>query len=117
MARLKPLAVFADLTLLAADGERVTIAADGPVITFTLPRLPSRRWALGPRADRGQRRSLLARLHRALQIADLTLQFKVRRRLVAQLRPASRPTLVSRLLGVGPIEVRLLPGMLALLRA
>jgi len=117
MTFLTPLAVFADLTLLAADGERVTVAADGPVITVTLPQLRSRRWALGPRIDRGGRRALLARMHHALQVADLTLQFKVRRRLVAQLRPASRPTLVSRLLGVGPLEVRLLSSLLSLLRA
>ncbi len=111
------LAVTADLSLATPGGEAVTVAADGAVITVTLPRLWSRRWAFGPLADRSRRQTLLAGLHRGMQVADLTVQFKVKRQLVAQLAPQSRPSRLSRLLGLGPVQVHLIPCLRALLRA
>jgi hypothetical protein len=50
-----------------------------------------------------------------LQAADLTLQFQVRRRVVAQLAPQSRPTRLSRLLGLGAMQVRVVPCLRALM--
>jgi hypothetical protein len=111
------LAVTADLSLATPGGEAVTVVADGAVITVNLPRLWSRQWAPGPLADRGPRQMLLARLHRGMQMADLTVQFKVQRQVVAQLSPQSRPTQLSRLLGVGAVRVNLIPCLRALLRA
>ncbi len=109
-----PLAIHADLSLLAADGEVVTVTATDTVIDVTLPRLWSRHWALGPLTDRRQRQSLLARLQRGLQVADLTLRFKVRQHVVAQLRPNSQPTRFSRLLGLAAVEVYIMPSLRAL---
>jgi hypothetical protein len=114
MADPAPLAVHADLSLLAADGEVVTITAAESVIDVTLSRLWSRHLAIGPLADRRQRQSLLALLQRGLQVADLTLRFKVRQHVVAQLRPRSQPTRLSRLLGLGAIEVYVMPCLRAL---
>jgi len=114
MSRHAPLAVDGDL-LLSADGQSVSVTASGTVITVTLPWLWSRQWAVGPLADRSQRQSLLAGLQRALQAADLTLQFEVRRQVVARLGPLSRPTLLSRLLRLGAVEVRLVRCLRALL--
>ncbi len=111
------LAVTADLSLATPGGEAVTVAADGAVITVSLPRLWSRQWAVGPLADRGQRQKLLAGLHRGMRVADLTVQFKVQRQVVAQLAPQSRPTRLSRLLGLGAVQVHLIPCLRALLRA
>jgi hypothetical protein len=116
MATPAPLAVFVQLSLLTTTGDAITVTAADTVITVTLPRLRLRHAVLGPLADRGQRCRLLASLHEGLQIADLTVQFQVRRRVVAQLRPQSQPTLVSRLLGLGAVEVRIIPYLLALLR-
>ena len=116
MTKPMPLAVFADLSLLSADGDAITVTAAESVITVTLPRLWSSRWALGPLADRSQRRPLLASLHHALQVADLTVLIEVRRQVVAKLRPQSQPTRLSRLLGLGAVEVRLIPCLRALLR-
>ena len=116
MAGHAPLALTVDLSLLSAQGEAVTVTADGSVITLSLPRLFSRRWPPGPLSDRGRRALLLARLRRGLQVADLSLQVRVRQQVVAQLTPQSRPTLLSRLLGLGAVEVRLLPSLRALLR-
>ena len=114
MAAPAPLAIHADLSLLAADGEVVTIAAADSVIDVTLPRLWSRQWAVGPLAHRRQRQVLLAALQRGLQVADLTLRIKVREHVVAQLHPRSRPTRLSRLLGLASAEVYVMPGLRAL---
>ena len=111
-----PLAVFAQLSLLTTTGDAITVMAADTVITVTLPRLRLRHSTLGPLADRGQRRHLLANLHEGLRRADLTVQFQVKQRVVAQLRPQSQPTLVSRLLGLDAVEVRIIPCLLALLR-
>ncbi|MGZ5365587.1 MAG: hypothetical protein ACXWZR_18745 [Mycobacterium sp.] len=81
---------------------------------MTLPRLWSRHWAVGPLADRRQRQSMLGRLQSGLQVADLTLRFKVRQHVVAQLRPHSQPTRLSGLLGLAPVEVHVMPGLRAL---
>ena len=109
MADPAPLAIHADLSLRAADGAVVTVTATDTVIDVTLPRLWSRHWGIGPMADRRQRQSLLPRLQRGLQAAELTLRFKVRQHVVAQLRPHSQPTRLSRVLGLGAVEVYVLP--------
>ena len=116
MATPAPLAVFAQLSLLTTTGDAITVMAADTVITVTLPRLWPRHTVLGPLADRGQRRHLLPKLHEGLRRADLTVQFQVRQRLVAQLRPQSQSTLLSWLLGLGAVEVRIIPCLLALLR-
>jgi hypothetical protein len=115
MADPVPLAIDADLSLLAADGAVVTVTATDSVIDVTLPQLWSRHWAMGPLADRRQRQSLLVRLQRGLQVADLTLRFKVRQHVVAQLRPHSRLTRLSRVLGLGAVEVHIMPVLRALI--
>ena len=109
MAGPAPLAIHADLSLLAADGGGVAVRPTDAVIDVTLPRLWSRHWGIGPIADRRQRQSLLARLQRGLQAADLTLRFKVGQHVVAQLRPHSQPTRLSRVLGLGAVEVYVMP--------
>jgi hypothetical protein len=110
-----PLAVDAALSLLADDGEVLTVEAGGKVIDVTLPRLWVSRRTIGPLADRGQRQALLRGLHRGLRGADLTLRIKVRQHLVAELRPYSQPTRLSRLLGLAALEVHVVPGLRALL--
>jgi hypothetical protein len=112
--RPAPLAIHADLRLLAADGELVTVTATDRVIDVTLPRLWSRQWAAGPLADRSRRQALLTQVQGGLQSADLTLRIKVREHVVAQLRPESRPSRLSRLLGLAAVEVRLVPCLRAL---
>ena len=114
MAVPAPLTIHADLSLRAADGAVVTVTATDTVIDVTLPRLWSRQWAVGPLADRRQRESLLTRLQRGLQVADLTLRFKVRQHVVAQLGPHSQTSRLSRLLGLASVEVYIAAGLRAL---
>jgi hypothetical protein len=114
MADPVPLTIHADLSLRAADGELVAITATDAVIDVTLPRLWSRHWAIGPLADRRQRELLLARLQRGLLAADLTLRFKVRQHVVAQLGPHSQSTRLSRLLGLAAVDVYVMQALRAL---
>jgi hypothetical protein len=112
-----PLAVTAALSLQSATGEAVTVTADGAVVTVTLPHLRLPPGRLGLLADRKRRAAMLARMQRGLQVADLTLQVKLRQTLLAQLAPHSQPTALSRLLGLGPMHVRPWPLLHALLRS
>jgi hypothetical protein len=114
MADPVPLTIRADLSLRTADGEAVAVTSTGTVVDVTLPRLWSRHWAVGPLADRRQRQLLLARLQRGLQAADLTLRFKVRQHVVAQLGPHSQATRLSRLLGLAAVDVYVMPALRAL---
>lgn len=116
MMQPAPLAVFAQLSLLTQTGDVIDVQARDTVITVTLPRLESGRSLLGPCSGRSRRQQALAHLHAGLQVADLTLEFKAGRRVVARLRPQSRPTLLSRLLGLGAVEVQPLMLLLVLLR-
>ena len=116
MAIPAPLAVSAQLSLLAGSGDAITVTATDSLIVVALPRLSSLRSAMGPLADRRQRRHLMARLQDGLRVADLTVHFRVKSYLVAQLRPESEGTWLSRLLGLGGMEVRVIPCLLALLR-
>ena len=116
MVASAPLAVFAQISLLTTTGDAVSVTAADTVITINSSKFVWRYSTLGPLADRGQRTYLLTRLHEGLRLTDLTVQFQVRQRVVAQLRPRSEPTLLSRLLGLGAVEVRFIPCLLALLR-
>ncbi len=111
-----PLAVTADLSLQSANGEAVTVTADGAVVTVTLAHLRLHPGQRGLLANCRRRAAMLARLQRGLQVADLTLQVKLRETLLAQLAPHSQPTALSRLLGLGPMQVRPWPMLRALLR-
>jgi hypothetical protein len=115
MAEPAPLAIDGELALFGADGEAVTVTATGAVIDVTLPHLRSRLWVMSPLADRSQRQVLLTLLQRGLRVADLTLRVKVRQHVVAQMRPHSQPTRLSRILGLGSVEVRVVPVLRALL--
>jgi hypothetical protein len=51
-----------------------------------------------------------------MTVADLTLRFEAGPHVVAQLRPHSQPTRLSRVLGLGALEVYVMPVLRALLR-
>lgn len=112
-----PLDVFAQLSLVADTGEEVAVSAKDETITVELPSLWTGRSIVARQlADRAQRKRMIEKLHMGLQVADLALEFWVAHRLIAQLRPQSRPTLLSRILGVGAVELRIIPLLLSLLR-
>jgi hypothetical protein len=99
-ATLPPLTVEADLTLRLDDaeatvrstGERLFVETASVVSAVELLR------AL-PAVER-------RRLHAALTVADLTLEFRTHHRTVAVLGAGARAGVVSRQLGLAPVELR-----------
>jgi hypothetical protein len=92
------------------------VAARGAVISVHLPSLSAGRSLAGQAAKRSKRREAISRLHAGLRFADLTLKVRVGGTLIAHLAPNSKTTLMSRLLGVGPMELKPLGLFLALIR-
>ena len=93
--------------MVEMGGESARIEAMGDRIVVEFPSFRAGASALG-RGPRGRgRRDVLLRIHQALTAAGLTLQIDIGPSTVGVLGVEARPGLPSRLLGVGPLEVRL----------
>jgi hypothetical protein len=112
-----PLEVFAQLSVLADSGESLSVQAQESIIAIESPNLRVFRVLLRQLPGRERRKTSLDRLHMGLRRSDLILEVRIARQVVAQLRPQSRPTLWSRLLGLGSLELRLFPLLLAVLKS
>ena len=101
-----PLDVFADLSLLA-NGEGVQVSAEGDTIVVDLPSLRAGSVLLGLVPAQGSQRAAYAeQIQDALRMADLTAEMRVQGDTVVRLGAKARPGAVSRLLQLGPAEVR-----------
>lgn len=95
-----PLSVATDLTL-GINGAEATVESTGERLLLQFRSLPD---AL--RATRGQPAGVATTLTEVLQTTDLTVEARVRDRIVAVAGADARPGVVSRLLEVDPVEVR-----------
>ena len=111
-----PLDVFARLSVAAENGEEISVNAEKEIITVILPNLWIGRSVLKQFSSREKRGEMLDNLHGGLKYADLTIQFRISQRLIAQLRPQSRSSFLSRFLGFGPVELKIVPILLSLLK-
>ena len=100
--------VFGQLSLVPSVGAEVLVRADKDTVSVTVPDFKVARQLLKQVPRRHNRRQVLARLQDALRLSDLRLQVKVSHWVVAQLAPRSQGGLVSRLVGLDPMELRLL---------
>lgn len=108
-----PLALDGSLRLQTPQGDLIQVVAEGP---FLFVRLANWRCALSilrilPR--RQQRRRQLLKLSAALVAHDITVQASIATHTIATLTSGARAGIISRLLGLGPIEIR----PIAILRA
>jgi hypothetical protein len=110
-----PLNVFAQLSVLSDRGETISVSAENQTITVDLPDFWTSR-ALVKRQfpTRANRETSIDQLHNGLKQTDLAIEFRVARRLVARLNPRSQPNTLSRLLGIGPVELLPIPLLLSL---
>ena len=105
--RPRPLALEVAGEVQAALGrDTVVINAAHDTILVDLPR-----WRVGlttwrTSGRRAQREKALKRVHAMLQLADLTVQFRLMGRIVARLGAKARPGLLSWALGVRPLQIR-----------
>ena len=115
--RPRPLALEVAGEVQAALGsDTVVIRAAHDTILVDLPR-----WQVGlttwrRSGRRAQREKALRRVHTILQLADLTVQFRLMGRIVARLGAKARPGLLSWALGVRPLQIGPV-GVLSLIKA
>lgn len=98
-----PLSVETDLTL-TVEGREASVRSTGDRLFVEFGSLADALGALGASDATDPR---LARIDRVLETTDLTVEVRVRDRTVAVLGAAARPGVVSRRLGVAPVELRL----------
>ena len=89
----------------ALGSDTVVINAAHDTILVDLPR-----WRVGlttwqRSGRRAQREMALQRVHAMLQLADLTVQFRLMGRIVARLGAKAHPGLLSWALGVRPLQI------------
>ena len=110
---LAPLALSARLVLSFGNDDFLVNAANDRIVVD----LPSWRAGLAilrlPPV-RGEWEQLFTQTQRGLTVADLRVQFRLAGRIVARLGIEARPGIVSRLLGLGPLELRPLQLLLSM---
>ena len=102
----RPVDVLGELSVTAEGGQQIQVEGQGDAIAVTLPSLWAGRSLARRTAGRSKRQAFVDRLQAGLRRADLTLQVHVAGRPVACLTPHSEATLLSRLLGLGAMELK-----------
>jgi hypothetical protein len=110
-----PLDIVGEVQAAVAQ-ETVLITGRKDTITVDIPRLRVGLLGLRAAGGREQRSKILSRADAALQVASLSVRFRMAGGTVAMLGSAARPGLLSRLLGLAPLEVRL-SGLVFVLRS
>lgn len=108
--------VLGELSVTDEGGEQLRVAGRGDVVSVDLPSLWVGRSLAKQTAGRSARQAVISRLQAGLRRADLTLQVHVAGRPIARLAPNSEATLLSRLLGLGAMELKPMALLLAILR-
>ena len=112
----RPVDVLGELSVSGEGGVQLQVEGRGDSISVALPSLRVGRSLARQAAGRSRRQTLITRLQAGLRRADLTLQINLAGRPIARLAPRSKPTLLSRLLGLGAIELQPVGLLLAVFR-
>ena len=111
-----PLDVSARLSLTDENGNEISVSAEKEIITVMLPSL----WVCPPMlrqlSNRQERTWMMENFYRGLEHADLMIEFRIAHRVIALIGPHSRPGLVSRIVGFGPVELKIVPILLSLFK-
>jgi hypothetical protein len=111
-----PLDVSGRLSLTDENGETILLSAEKEIITVMLPSMWVGRPILRQLTNRRQRSWMIENVHGGLKLADLMIEFRIADRVIALIAPQSRPGLVSRILGFGPVELKIVPILLSLFK-
>lgn len=111
-----PVDVLGELSLSVEGGEQLLVEGHSDTIAVDLPSLSAGRSLVKHANGRSQRQRVIGSLQAGLRHADLTLQVRVAGRPVAHLAPQSKATVLSRLLGLGPMKIKPLALFLAIFR-
>ncbi len=102
----KPVDVLGELSVIGDGGVQIQVEGRGDSISVALPSLRVGRSLARQAAGRSKRQAVITRLHAGLRRADLTLRVHVAGRPIALLAPRSKATVLSRLLGIGAVELQ-----------
>jgi hypothetical protein len=111
-----PVDVFGELSVTAEDGEQFVVEAQGDAIAINLPSLWSGRSLVRQAYGRSKRQAAIRKVQTHLQRTELTLRVHIAGRPIACLSPRSKVTLLSRLFGLGAVELKPLALFLAAFR-
>lgn len=109
-----PLDVSAWLSLTDENGNEISVSAENEIITVMLPNLWIVRPILRQFTNRRQRNCMIENVHSGLKHTDLMIEFRIANRVIALIGPHSRPGFISRIVGVGPVELKIFPILLSL---
>ena len=113
---IMPLDVTAQLSLSDNNGKEISVCAQNGVVSIILPSL----WAEYPFKqsfiERKQRESLLRVLQQGLKDIDLNIELRVAHRIIALIGPKTQAGFISKILGFGPVKLRVISLILSLLR-
>lgn len=112
----EPVDVIDKLTLTDKAGGQLLAKGRGDTVSVDLPSLWASRSLAKQSPGRLKRAQAIGELQAGLRHAGLTLQVRVAGRPVAHLAPDSKATLLSRLLGLGAMQLKPLSLLLALFR-
>jgi len=111
-----PLNVSALLLLTDENGKEISVSAEKEIITVLLPSLWVGRPMLRQLSNRRQRTWMMENIYGGLKQADLMIEFRIAHQIIARIGPQSRPGLVSRIMGLGPVELKIVPILLSLFK-
>lgn len=112
-----PVDVNGRLSVTAETGEQFDVEAEGDEIAINLTNLWIGRSLAKQGLDRKKRQAMIRKVHTALRRTDLSLRIQIAGQSVAYLSAASKESLLSRLFGLGPLELKPLAFLLATLRS
>ncbi len=118
-----PLDVAGEIRAVVADdavvisARKKTISVDVPNLRVGLLALRGARATLRGAGGRQRRATTISRASAALGLTDLNLEFRLAGGTMAVLGADARPGILSRLLGVAPLEIRLSSALLSVARA
>lgn len=112
----RPVDVLGELSVTGEGGEQLQVEGRGDAISIALPSLWVGRSLARQTAGRSKRQWVVIKLQAGLRRADLTLHVHVAGRPIARLAPHSKATLLSRLLGLGAVEIKPMGPLLSAFR-
>ena len=112
-----PIDVNGKLSVTAETGEQFFIEAGGDQIAINLTNLWIGRSLAKQGLGRKKRQAMIRKVHATLRRTDLSLRVRIAGQSVAYLSPESKESLLSRLFGLGPLELKPLAFLFAFLRS
>jgi hypothetical protein len=112
-----PVDVIGTLTVTSESGEQFHVEGGGCEIAINLPNLWIGQSLLKQTSGRKKRQTMIRKAHAMLRRADLRLRVRIAGQSVAYLSPDSQESLISKLFGLGAVELKPLALLLAVIRS